>query len=887
MPFDSLKFRYQWRPYQTRVLDAIEQHLDDRRLHVVAAPGAGKTTLGLEVFRKLKKRTLVLSPSRIIRDQWISRLADFCDSKNPQNLNWVSSSLDDPKTLTSVTYQALHSRVPGKAAENEDGDEEADEETTAVGASELKELIQKLREHNIEVIILDEAHHLRTEWWSALDKVCAELPGITLVSLTGTPPYDAEDHEWNKYEQLCGPIDEEISVPELVKAGTLCPHQDFIWAVPISSDEKQRLEEYDSRVSQVCDSLFNDKRFRHVTISHPWVTSTPAEQEIFKEPEIAVSILVFMKAKGIPLPQSTCSVLDIKDEDIPQLGRHWWQILIEAVLFSNTFAHSADDKIFIDQLKRQLKSSELLKNKELYLERSRRVEKSLALSASKIQAAIVIHKLEHRHRGNSLRQVIMTDYIRDEGLSTGLKTGEVNLGAWPVFKGLIAESAIPERIALLTGRLSIIHKSQLEPLLQLVEQDKVNRQKMTIDGDYLKITGPLNQLTAAFTKMLMHGDINTLIGTRSLLGEGWDAPAINSLVLASSVGSFMLTNQMRGRAIRIDKNAPDKISSIWHLVAIDTRHHSGLSDFYDLKRRFETFVGLSERNNTIESGFERLKTDFSYFSNRSGWIASNNRLMIRRYLKRLYLQKRWHDALTIDANARVLPSVNTPNVPKIRGYHVKNTLRHLLFQITNALASVFSIMASVRTNKASVYLVVLAAGFAGVLLYKLPKTIAIIRTLIFHLPVDGALKQIGIALREALCQSGLIETSIRRLKVITSRAYDGTFYLSLAGSTFYESSLFADCLGEILGPIDNPRYIILREGTVYGMQRDDYHTVPLRLGVKKETAQMFYKAWCKYVGPTEMIYTRTDEGKKLLLKAKMRAFSTLFAKQVKREDRWQ
>lgn len=48
MPFETLTFRYRWRPYQQRVLDAIDQHLDDARLHIVAAPGAGKTTLGLE-----------------------------------------------------------------------------------------------------------------------------------------------------------------------------------------------------------------------------------------------------------------------------------------------------------------------------------------------------------------------------------------------------------------------------------------------------------------------------------------------------------------------------------------------------------------------------------------------------------------------------------------------------------------------------------------------------------------------------------------------------------------------------------------------------------------------------------------------------------------------
>src|SRR6185503_21105933 len=49
----DLEFRHPWRPYQRRVLDAARLHLADRRLHVVSAPGSGKTTLGLEMFRQL------------------------------------------------------------------------------------------------------------------------------------------------------------------------------------------------------------------------------------------------------------------------------------------------------------------------------------------------------------------------------------------------------------------------------------------------------------------------------------------------------------------------------------------------------------------------------------------------------------------------------------------------------------------------------------------------------------------------------------------------------------------------------------------------------------------------------------------------------------------
>src|SRR5699024_4862337 len=49
------------------------------------------------------------------------------------------------------------------------------------------------------------------------------------------------------------------------------------------------------------------------------------------------------------------------------------------------------------------------------------------------------------------------------------------------------------------------------------------------------------------TELFYRGEINVLIGTAALLGEGWDCPAVNSLIIASVVGSFMLSNQMRGR----------------------------------------------------------------------------------------------------------------------------------------------------------------------------------------------------------------------------------------------------------------------------------------------------------------------------------------------------
>ncbi len=887
-PFEKMNFCYSWRPYQERVLMAIKAHLDDKRLHVVAAPGAGKTTLGLEVFRLLQKPTLVLSPTRIIRDQWIERLKDFVDEENVTELDWVSNSIQEPKVLTSITYQALHAKFAEEL--NEVEEEISLEQDEGLEKDEVNGFIKTIEQHDIQVLILDEAHHLRAEWWRALERVCAHFPNIILVSLTATPPYDSQGHEWSRYEQLCGPIDEEISVPELVKAGTLCAHQDFIWACNATANEKKQVQDYDDRVSTVCNTLYNSGEFQDIVLAHPWLHSCKIESDIIKEPHIAIALLSYIKAKSLPSNEELMVLLDLSEQDIPELGRHWWQVLVETILFSKTTQLDGNSQEFIAQLKKQLKSSDLLYKRELSLERSRRMERSLALSTSKASACATIHQLEYKHRGEELRQVILADYIRDEALSSGLDTGEINLGAWPIFHSLISSSPVPNDVALLTGRISIIPSSKLELLLNNIESNKVKVESIAGTQHYKKVSAPLNQLTSAFTALLMKGDIKALVGTRSLLGEGWDAPSINSLILASSVGSFMLTNQMRGRAIRIDKNNESKVSSIWHLVAINADSYAGWSDFGNLTKRFETFVGLSEKDRSIESGFERMDaTSLQAINTRikTTPITGNNRQMLRRYRNLHRVSERWQNALTVDETARIVPSVKTNNALGMRGLLLKQSFSYLVTQIVTAIVGLLASMWYVQPRSGSTLVLFLILACVGGLIYKLPKTISTIKVVLLYLPIDGALTQIGKALAEALCRVGFVETSIRNMKVNVIKSSDGTYYLSLLGATFYESALFSDCLAEILAPIDNPRYLIVREGKFLGSTRIDYHAVPMKFAVKKEYAQVFYKSWQKNVSLSELIYTRTEVGRKRLLKAKMKSFSSMFRDEVRRQDRWQ
>src|SRR5215469_14986572 len=101
---ELMSFRRNWRAYQSRLLSNLDRYIANQRFHVVAAPGSGKTVLGLEVIRRISQPTLVLAPTLTIRDQWVDRLIELFLAPGSGRPGWVSTELRKPAFLTVATY---------------------------------------------------------------------------------------------------------------------------------------------------------------------------------------------------------------------------------------------------------------------------------------------------------------------------------------------------------------------------------------------------------------------------------------------------------------------------------------------------------------------------------------------------------------------------------------------------------------------------------------------------------------------------------------------------------------------------------------------------------------------------------------------------------------
>ncbi|MCR5214311.1 MAG: DEAD/DEAH box helicase family protein [Eubacterium sp.] len=830
--YKGIKYKNTFRDYQLKVLSHLDFMMNDKRLHVTAAPGAGKTILGLEVIRMLGKRALIFVPTINLRNQWKER---FMDSFVPEEStlefkSWwegaFSTDLEKPGIITCATYQALWS----------------------YGGERLAEDYKNL---GIDVVCLDEAHHLKREWWKTLTEFI-DLIKPTLISLTATPPIDTSNLEWKRYIQLCGEIDIEISIPEMVFRKCLCPHQDYLYICRPSAEEQNKVNVEIARNMEAMKAVLGNPNLYREVKELAFLKNPSENMDAFlKYPDYLdhiISYMTYVRDKHQVEFEGDRFVaekaLEIWDKRIQEMlpdpqttnvtrNMTWFIPFMRDVMENDPSSYSRKTR---DQIEKLLSENHMFVNgKVTDRYSSEKYNKILTNSITKLDAMEEIVRQESSSMGDNLRCLILMDRIRKEdmskvetehsltdmGVSTAFERlrrqehmGNLDKYFAPVTPDNPMENRIYKtRLGVLTGSLVILPDPVMEEMLEATDF-KGSVKKLGLTG-YSLIDSHDNDDSAIVlkvTELFSAGRIQILIGTSSLLGEGWDAPAVNTLIIGSTSATYVKTNQMRGRALRILADDKDKVSNIWHLMSY-AGNDPNCSEIESMRQRFDSIVGLSMDGKRIENGIARLCP----VGMNLGFISSNlkmtnnmetsdpislwNHAMLSNSINRQSVAHNWHNAsYTASSQVRNVVNVN----PKKIGW--KDSWFNIGYRI----------------------------GLK-----------------------DKDINNIANAIIRTLKYKNMIEVS-SELKKSNEGEYIG-YYLDNA--TERDSRIFAECMSQALSPIICPKYIVC-----IGMFFKKYLSVPDIFAKKKDIAECFVGCIRK---SSRLILANSPEGKEIIIRQRL------------------
>lgn len=871
-PQPSWRFAGTFRPYQQRILERFDDLKQDHRIHIVAAPGSGKTILGLELICRLDQPALILAPTITIRDQWIDRFAVHFQRNGAANpREWCSTSLHNPAFLTVITYQALYSAYT-QALDEETGEDFAD-----------LDILEAVRD--IGTVCLDEAHHLRSQWHRALTAFMNQLDRrkavLNTIALTATPPYDSTPSEWQRYEQLCGPIDEEIFAPELVAAGNLCPHQDYVYVTKPSQEEEQEIAELRRRGNEVLVGLQRQGILAQLAEDLGRLTDEQLQVALDDE-ENFYALKILLAAAGYPIAPHIQAILSEKRPELA--GELGLQFVIDHPDFfraSSTVASS-------------LRANNLLNKGRISVTGEKQVNRILTHSAGKIRAVSDIAEEEVSAMSESLRMVILADYVQRDYLSSvGSDDALVHVGVIPIFEALRRRVGGTARIAAISGSVIVIPRSALDDVKRFAEDlDGEVTAAKDLNDEYVEVrfSGGTRVSVPAITRAFQEGLFTILVGTAALLGEGWDSPCANALIIASSVRAFMLTNQMRGRVIRVDPAVPDKTANIWHVATCEPSQGAGRGTWLDqlaqsgaqslnvgtgesldvlgshdvcsLQKRFEAFVAPRADAPVIENGFDRCFAEPPLRAYRS--IDAANDQMLARAFRRDLMRNQWLEALGMG------------NVPDGQPYEMqfnidveKPASAGVVPFLDVILGYIFflAVMFGLAVGRVLPHLPVGGQWLAFGVLALLGGAAVLMHTRKVQQLTDTSkrLKAEATALTRTLSTLGLIET--RNLVAIVDEGAIGA-NVRLSGGTFAERKLFADAMTQLSGEVRNARYLIAPAHQVRIRGIFCAQSVPDVLGTRRENVDEFLSQLQRVGLPMRAVYTRSQEGRNFLLQAR-------------------
>ena len=896
--FGNIHFSGKLRPSQVAAVSIIKPQLElnEKRLHIVAPPGSGKTVLGLYVWSDLVRLpTLVLSPNSAIQAQWAARTSLFdLDGKEGQ----ISTDGKNPGLLTSLTYQAV--TMPKKGGEDLDvtaielwaetlvTKAEADtNESAMLWIADLKRTnpdyfderlsvyrkkvrddfsengnalwtlhesarttLMKLKERGIGMIILDECHHMLHHWGRVLTELKEFFDDPIVLGLTATPPdfSTVKEKDADRYFDFFGEIDYEVPIPALVRDSNLAPYQDLCYFVRPAEHEIEYISKVDDEFDEILAELEEHPAYENgVPRLQDWVyaelnnkilpggKSVTWETYAKRNEEFSIAARIYLKNCDIALPP-----------DVPKyIGISWGRMAYLRPVLDRYVRHG----LRRSELKEDHEKGETLTSRLRLLgmqitETGIRpcaspVGRIMAYAATKIQALSDIISTEMQSLGNDIRAVVVTDFEKTSAttLVEGVMDEEAG-GAIAAFRALVqCDSGDILDPILMTGSTVLVDDDLSDRFLEtarawIAERDLNIELRARPEDTYHVIIGRGKDWIPRYysimiTEFFQQGLTKCLIGTRGLLGEGWDASKINVLVDLTTVTTSMSINQLRGRSIRLDKDWPEKVANNWDIVCFADEFTNGFKDYARFEKKHKQLYGVCD-DGAIEKGVGHVHAAFTEAEPEGISEGMNlfNDEMLMRSRNREKTRQLWGIGQPFSAHPRaaVETKSNDDNFGMGSGFKFGSNQVWSQQSLVQAMALVVS---------------------------------------------------------NSLIHTGHISNTCR---ASGGDRGGGWLRMHLTNSTEEESKIFSEALQEVLGPLEKPRYVISR----YSRFLTDnwltkmlpevlakylrpvesrlvmYHSVPKILAGKREEADVFLRYWQEFISPAELFYAHSADGKQRL-----------------------
>lgn len=426
------------------------------------------------------------------------------------------------------------------------------------------------------------------------------------------------------------------------------------------------------------------------------------------------------------------------------------------------------------------------------------------------------------------------------------------------------------------------------------------------------------------TRLFEQGVTRCIIGTRGIFGEGWDSLTLNTLIDLTSVTTSTSVQQLRGRSIRLDPRWSHKVAHNWDVVCVAPTYEKGGLDLARFVRRHAQYWGV-----VPESRLQALVNDAGAFLSGEGLPADGRGRIVKgvghvdpdlayqlatrplkqitfaqftqRMLQQIPRRERtyalWGIGEEYSNFAYRATRLDTRDLKIRTVFTVQNTLKRMLRMFAASVAGGILVIAWVFLQLALgsdgsdaaclAPLLALLLGTFFVFALNLRSAYRLGKALLVEQPPDGILRDIAQALLAALKDAGAISRHLQPDYVRVVEQPDNSYEVLLDYASPEDAAAFIEAYQQLFEPVMDQRYLILRDDAPLpslplrmlwsrlrrlfrdaGLYQAAYHPVPKSLATRREFADSLTRHWRRYVGGGELVYTRSEEGRRILLKAR-------------------